>query len=72
MVRSIVETEIQFTTKKVDDLDKKNKDLVKRIGDCEKSMQNMDEKFNTINQSNKSVKTVSDNNLKYLINIDRN
>ena len=72
LVRSIVLEEIEVTTKQVDELKKENKTLLTRLQESEKNLQEMAKEMETMKVSNKDQKTVSDNNLKYLINSDRN
>lgn len=74
--RKIVREELQATTKELQDLKKEHTELKKKVTDMEKRFE---EKFKKLekdvadaNAESNKVKVVSNNNLKYLINHDRN
>ena len=76
LVQSIVVKELESTKKEFEELKKENKTLSKKLTDAETKLNNsvkvQGENVNKNTESCKNNKTVTDNNLKYLINLDRN
>ena len=74
--RKIVREELQATTKALQDLKKEHNDLKKKVTDMEKRFEEKVKKLEKdvadANEENNKLKVVSNNNLKYLINHDRN
>ena len=72
IVRQDLETTNTVITETRTEVTKLKKDLSDRKTCCEKSARELDERIKTLEEESAKQKTVSDNNLKYLINADRN
>ena len=75
LVRQIVLEELQTTKDDLEKLQKEHKDLEKKVGDFERRFEEKTKKMEKDITDNKEqckkVNTVTNNNLKYLINLDR-
>ena len=76
LVQSIVVKQLESTTKELEELKNKNKELEKKLAAAEtrldKAIGDQGKTVTANTESCKKNKTVSDNSLKYLINLDRN
>ena len=72
MVRSVVQEELKDIHKDIEDLKSSEKKLKERMTKIETKAGELETTINGIKESNKPIKSGMENNLKYLINLDRN
>ena len=72
LVKAIALEEMADTKKEVADLKKKNKELSDKLTAAENKVTETNKEIAAVKASLKEVKDTTDNNLKYLINVDRN
>ena len=72
MIQAIVLKQIEPLEKELAEVKKENKELSKKLSSAETSLDQTKKELALINESNKINKKTSENNLKYLINLDRN
>ena len=72
IVNSIVAVHLEASTKRIVHLETENNSLKKKVKEIEKKIEESKKEVGEIRSSIKDTKIVSDNNLKYLINSDRN
>ena len=72
MIQAIVVKQLESLEKELGEVKKENKDLSKKLSAAEARLDSQEKELDKNTESIKAGKKVSENNLKYLINLDRN
>ena len=72
MIQAIVVKQLEPLEKELAEVKKENKDLSKKLSAAEARLDSQKKELDKNTESIKTGKKVSENNLKYLINLDRN